>query len=64
MAFQMRGGAYKWTPIMHEIRGLVKNQRQIKYHDFILVPLVKYIIEVLEVHKNRKTCNSTDSCVQ
>ena len=21
MAFQIKGGAYKWTPIMHEIKG-------------------------------------------
>ena len=52
MDFQMRGGTYKWTPIMREIKGSseLNSEKPIKYHDFITVPLVKHIIKALEVH--------------
>ena len=52
MAFHMRGGTYKLTPIMHETQGSLElnNKKPIKYHGFILVLLVKHIIKALEVY--------------
>ena len=56
MAFQMRGGTYECTPIMHEIKGSLElnSEKPIKCHDFILVPLVKHIIKALEVHNSEE----------
>ena len=58
MAFQSRGGTYKWTLITQNQRitrskYLKKKANKISW--FHLGPLVKYIIEVLETHDGEKS---------